>query len=74
MLAKILLDSPAAPRELKTLLRYDNKARDLTKAGMKDGVAKAGCFLLFLSTGVLARPYVQVRWQLHAAPLHLSPL
>ena len=39
---------------------YDNKASDLTKAGMKDGVSKTGCFLLFLSTGVLARPFVQV--------------
>ena len=40
--------------------RYDNKASDLTAAGMKDGVSKTGCFLLFLSAGVMARPYVQV--------------
>ena len=40
--------------------RYDNKASDLTKAGMKDGVSKTSCFLLFLSAGVMARPYVQV--------------
>ena len=40
--------------------RYDNKASDLTKAGMEDGVSKTGCFLLFLSRGVMERPYVQV--------------
>ena len=40
--------------------QYDNKASDLTKAGMEDGVSKTGCFLLFLSSGVMERPYVQV--------------
>jgi hypothetical protein len=34
---------------------YDNKARDLTKAGMEAGVAKTGAFVLFLSKGVMAR-------------------
>ena len=43
--------------------RYDNKASDLTAAGMKDGVSKTGCFLLFLSAGVMRRPYVQVAYR-----------
>jgi hypothetical protein len=34
---------------------YDNKSRDLTKAGMEAGVAKTGAFVLFLSKGVMAR-------------------
>ena len=46
---------------LRKLCRYDNKASDLTKAGMEDGVAMTGCFLLFLSKGVMARPFVQVQ-------------
>ena len=29
---------------------------------MKDGVSKTGCFLLFLSAGVMRRPYVQVTY------------
>ena len=31
--------------------------------GMKEGVSKTGCFLLFLSKGVMARPYVQFELQ-----------
>ena len=50
----------ACPTLRPPVRRYDNKASDLTKAGMKDGVSKTGCFLLFLSTGALARPFVQV--------------
>ena len=38
----------------------DNKAEDLTKAGMRAGIEKSGVFLLFLSRGVLSRPFVQV--------------
>ena len=53
-LAKISSIPPHEPR------RYDNKASDLTKAGMEEGVSKTGCFLLFLSSGVMQRPYVQV--------------
>ena len=45
--------------------QYDNKASDLTKAGMEDGVSKTGCFLLFLSRGVMARAYVQVSSHRH---------
>jgi hypothetical protein len=39
---------------------YDNRADDLTKEGMRAGIESAGCFLLFLSAGVLSRPFVQV--------------
>eukprot|EP00935_MAST-01C_sp_MAST-1C-sp1_P000185 g185.t1 len=46
-------------KQLGLMSWYDNKAMDLTKAGMREGVAKTGCFLLFLSRGVMARPYVQ---------------
>ena len=53
-IAEISSIFPCEPR------RYDNKASDLTKAGMEEGVSKTGCFLLFLSSGVMQRPYVQV--------------
>ena len=36
----------------------DTKAKNLTKEGMAKGIAQAGCFLLFLSKGVLQREYV----------------
>ena len=59
--ARRLLTCPVAvPHALR---RYDNKASDLTKAGMEDGVSKTGCFLLFLSAGVMRRPYVQVAYR-----------
>ena len=38
----------------------DNKAEDLTKEGMRSGIERSGVFLLFLSSGVLKRPFVQV--------------
>eukprot|EP00935_MAST-01C_sp_MAST-1C-sp1_P001654 g1654.t1 len=37
----------------------DNRADDLTKAGMRAGIESSGCFVLFLSRGCLGRPYVQ---------------
>ena len=34
---------------------------------MKEGVSKTGCFLLFLSSGVMERPYVQVASEIFIA-------
>ena len=39
---------------------YDNRASDLTKEGMLKGIEQAAAFVLFLSTGVLERPYCQM--------------
>eukprot|EP00935_MAST-01C_sp_MAST-1C-sp1_P001245 g1245.t1 len=39
---------------------YDNRATDLTKEGMLKGIERAAAFLLFLSQGVLQRPYCQM--------------
>ena len=39
---------------------YDNRADDLTKEGMLKGIEEAAAFVLFLSTGVLQRPYCQM--------------
>ena len=39
---------------------YDNRADDLTKEGMLKGIEQAAAFVLFLSTGVLERPYCQM--------------
>ena len=39
---------------------YDNRASDLTKEGMLKGIEEAAAFVLFLSTGVLERPYCQM--------------
>ena len=39
---------------------YDNRADDLTKEGMLKGIEEAAAFVLFLSTGVLERPYCQL--------------
>jgi hypothetical protein len=41
------------------ILRYDNRAKDLTKEGMRRGIQQAAAFLLFLSAGVLERPFCQ---------------
>jgi hypothetical protein len=41
------------------MLRYDNRAKDLTKEGMRRGIQQAAAFLLFLSEGVLERPFCQ---------------
>jgi hypothetical protein len=40
-------------------IRYDNRAKDLTKEGMRRGIQQAAAFLLFLSEGVLERPFCQ---------------
>ena len=39
---------------------YDNRADDLTKDGMLEGIERAAAFVLFLSVGVLTRPYCQL--------------
>ena len=39
---------------------YDNRAHDLTKEGMLKGIERAAAFVLFLSQGVLERPYCQM--------------
>jgi hypothetical protein len=38
---------------------YDNRASDLTKEGMREGIVQAAAFLLFLSDGVLERPFCE---------------
>eukprot|EP00935_MAST-01C_sp_MAST-1C-sp1_P001419 g1419.t1 len=38
---------------------YDNRAEDLTKEGMRQGILDSGAFLVFLSAGILARPFCQ---------------
>ena len=45
---------------LRARLQYDNRADDLTKEGMLKGIEQAAAFVLFLSTGVLERPYCQM--------------
>eukprot|EP00930_Biecheleria_cincta_P057182 TRINITY_DN43156_c0_g1_i1.p1 TRINITY_DN43156_c0_g1~~TRINITY_DN43156_c0_g1_i1.p1 ORF type:complete len:495 (+),score=59.35 TRINITY_DN43156_c0_g1_i1:94-1485(+) len=39
---------------------YDNNMPDLTTEGMKRGVQNSANFILFLSQGVMARPFVQL--------------
>ena len=41
-------------------LQYDNRADDLTKEGMLKGIEQSASFILFLSSGVLERPYCQL--------------
>jgi hypothetical protein len=40
-----------------SMLRYDNRASDLTKEGMRQGIVDSGAFILFLSAGILTRPF-----------------
>ena len=47
---------------------YDNRADDLTKEGMLKGIEQAAAFMLFLSQGVLLRPYCQMEIR-HAVAL-----
>ena len=47
---------------------YDNRASDLTKEGMLKGIERAAAFILFLSLGVLQRPYCQMEIR-HAVSL-----
>jgi hypothetical protein len=44
-------------RQLGFACWYDNRADDLTKEGMRKGIVHAAAFLLFLSKGVLDRPF-----------------
>ena len=44
---------------------YDNRATDVTKSGMREGIGQSGTFLLFLSSGCLSREFV--RYELRAA-------
>jgi hypothetical protein len=44
-------------RQLGFTCWYDNRADDLTKEGMRKGIVHAAAFLLFLSKGVLDRPF-----------------
>ena len=37
-----------------------NRAKDLTKDGMLKGIEESAAFILFLSLGVLQRPYCQM--------------
>ena len=39
---------------------YDNRASDLTKEGMLQGIERAAAFILFLSADVLNRQYCQM--------------
>ena len=39
--------------------RYDNRATDLTKDGMRHGIEGAAAFLVFLSEGILDRPFCE---------------
>ena len=48
--------------------QYDNRADDLTKEGMLKGIEEAAAFVLFLSSGVLERPYCQMEIR-HAVKL-----
>ena len=43
---------------------YDQRAGDLTKDGMKHGIEGAAAFLLFLSAGILDRPFCECAFHL----------
>ena len=47
----------AVPR---TRFNLDNRAQDLTKEGMLEGIRDSAAFILLLTKGVLSRPYCQV--------------
>ena len=51
---------------------YDMTTEDLDAAGMADGVRCAGCVLLILTKGVLARQWVQ--FEIAAAVEHKVPI
>ena len=56
--------SPICVLLLSALVRaqvwYDNRASDLTKEGMLQGIERAAAFILFLSADVLKRSYCQM--------------
>jgi hypothetical protein len=39
---------------------HDQSAEDVTKSGMEHGVADSEVFVLFLTDGVMERPFVQL--------------
>ena len=42
------------------MIPQDNRADDLTKEGMLKGIEESAAFVVFLSTGILERPYCQL--------------
>ena len=54
------LPSSSSYSSLVPKVWYDNRASDLTKDGMLKGIEQAAAFILFLSVGVLERPYCQL--------------
>ena len=48
------------PLPARAKVWYDNRAEDLTKEGMLKGIEEAAAFIIFLSLGVLQRPYCQM--------------
>ena len=54
------LPSSSSYSSLAPKVWYDNRASDLTKDGMLKGIEQAAAFVLFLSAGVLNRPYCQM--------------
>jgi hypothetical protein len=46
---------------------YDNRATDLTQEGMRKGIGHAAAFLLFLSKGVLERPFCECSFIVHVS-------
>ena len=60
-ITQLLVDHLSVLAHLLALLpQYDNRADDLTKEGMLKGIEQAAAFILFLSSGVLERPYCQL--------------
>ena len=51
---------------------YDQRAEDLTTDGMKQGIEESAAFVLFLSEGVLTRPFCQL--EIRAAIALKKPL
>eukprot|EP00935_MAST-01C_sp_MAST-1C-sp1_P000028 g28.t1 len=49
---------------------YDNRADDLTKEGMRRGIINSGAFILFLSAGVLSRPFCGCQFEIRTAIAH----
>jgi hypothetical protein len=55
----LYLSRNGAARRLGFAVWYDNRASDLTKEGMREGIVQAAAFLLCLSDGVLERPFCE---------------
>jgi hypothetical protein len=52
---------------------YDQRAGDLTKDGMKHGIEGAAAFLLFLSAGILDRPFCECDFHTSLMLCEISP-